>query len=239
PEASLLQAVYDRQRVALVAAAVFLVIGVGLGALLAARIARPLTLIATDLLQVAQFRLSAAPAPRSLVKEVAIVGDAVDRMKASLRSFARFVPADVVRELLARGEEAQLGGETRALTLHFSDIEGFTGISERMAPAEVVLDLADYLDVMTGAIRECGGTVDKFMGDGIMAFWNAPGPVPDHAAQACRAALRAQERLAALRAAWAGGGRPQFARGSACTAVTYWWARWGPPSASRTRRSGT
>ena len=74
----------------------------------------------------------------------------------------------------------------------------------------MVRDLAEYLDVMTGAIREHDGTVDKFMGDGIMAFWNAPNPLPDHAARACRAALRAQERLAAMRERWAAAGRPTF-----------------------------
>lgn len=210
PEASLLQAVYDRQRVALLAAGAFLLIGVGLGALLSARIARPLTLIARDLTQVAQFRLSSAPAPRSFVHEVAIVSDAVDRMKASLRSFGRYVPTDLVREMLAQGQEARLGGQTRTLTIHFSDIENFTHISEPLTPTEVVAYLAEYLDCMSDAIREHEGTIDKFIGDGIMAFWNAPGAVPDHAAQACRAALRAQERLSALRERWEALGRPQF-----------------------------
>jgi adenylate cyclase len=70
--------------------------------------------------------------------------------------------------------------------------------------------LAEYLEIMTGAIREHDGTVDKFMGDGIMAFWNAPSPVADHAGQACRAALRAQARLAVMREQWAMAGRPEF-----------------------------
>ena len=63
-----------------------------------------------------------------------MLGDAVDRMKASLRSFARYVPAEVVRDLLARGEEARLGSELRTLTIYFSDIEGFTTVSEQLAP---------------------------------------------------------------------------------------------------------
>jgi adenylate cyclase len=177
---------------------------------MSARIARPLGLIAADLRDVAQFRLSVGPAPRSFVREVATVADAVDRMKASLRSFARYVPTDLVRELLAQGEEARLGGETRQLTIHFSDIESFTGVSERLAPADLVRHLADYLACMSDTIRDHQGTIDKFIGDGIMAFWNAPGAVPDHAAQACRAALRAQEQLAALRTRWEAAGQPEF-----------------------------
>jgi adenylate cyclase len=210
PRATLLEAVYERQRVALLAAAVFLLVGVSLGAFVAFRIARPLTQIASDLAQVALFRLSPAAAPRSFVSEVAVVADAVDRMKASLRSFGRYVPTDLVREMLARGEEARLGGAPRCLTIHFSDIENFTQISERLTPAELVDDLAAYLDGMSDTIRDYQGTIDKFIGDGIMAFWNAPNDVPDHAAQACRAALRAQERLQALRQQWAAVGKPQF-----------------------------
>jgi adenylate cyclase len=131
-------------------------------------------------------------------------------MTASLRSFGRYVPADIVRALLAQGQEARLGGATRRLSIHFSDIENFTAISERLSPAEVVENLAAYLACMSDTVREHQGTVDKFIGDGIMAFWNAPNPVPDHTTQACRAALVAQERLAELRQRNAREGRPLF-----------------------------
>src|SRR5262249_19984873 len=210
PEATLLQTVYERQRIALLAAGLLLVLGVSLGALMAARIARPLGEIAHDLTQVAQFRLSPAPAPRSFVHEVAIVADAVDRMKASLRSFARFVPGEVVREVLVQGEDARLGGELRTLTILFSDIEGFTTLSERLTPTQVVEYLAEYFQLMTAAMHEQGGTVNQFLGDGTLVLFNAPSLVPGHAACACRAALRAQERLAAMRAQWEATGRPPF-----------------------------
>jgi adenylate cyclase len=210
PEASLLRAVYDNQRNSLLTGFAFLLVGVGLGTLVAIRIARPLHAIAGDLLQVAQFNLPPARARQSFIREVSIVSDAVDRMTASLRSFGRYVPADVVRALLAQGQEARLGGETRRLTIHFSDIENFTAISERLSPAEVVDNLAAYLACMSDTIREQQGTVDKFVGDGIMAFWNAPNPVDDHATLACRAALIAQQRLADLRKRNAQEGRPLF-----------------------------
>jgi adenylate cyclase len=207
---SVLQAVYDTQRMASLMGLGFLVVGLILGTLMAVRIARPLRTIADDLLQVAQFHLAPRPSPQSFVREVAVVADAVDRMKASLRSFGRYVPADLVREMLAQGQEARLGGETRCLTIHFSDIESFTTLSEHLTPTDLVRHLAEYLDCMSETIRDQQGTIDKFIGDGIMAFWNAPNPVPDHAEQACRAALRAQERLAALRPRWEAAGQPVF-----------------------------
>jgi adenylate cyclase len=210
PEASVLQAVYDTQRMASLMGLGFLALGLLLGTIIAVRIARPLRTIADDLLQVAQFRLARQPSPQSFVREVAVVADAVDRMKASLRSFGRYVPADLVREMLAHGQEARLGGETRELTIHFSDIESFTTLSEHLTPTELVGHLAEYLDGMSETIRDHEGTIDKFIGDGIMAFWNAPNAVPDHAAQGCRAALRAQERLAALRPRWEAAGQPVF-----------------------------
>jgi class 3 adenylate cyclase len=210
PEKDLLAAILQSEQKALAAGAGLLAVGVLLGILLAARIARPLGLIAADLREVAQFRLSSGPAPRSFVSEVATVADAVERMKASLRSFGRYVPTDLVRELLAEGEEARLGGDTRVLTIHFSDIENFTHLSEHRTPTELVRDLAEYLHCMSDTIRASDGTIDKFIGDGVMAFWNAPGVVPDHAARACRAALQAQERLALLRPRWEAAGQPAF-----------------------------
>jgi len=120
------------------------------------------------------------------------------------------VPVDLVREVIASGNEARLGGETRELTLLFSDIAGFTAISERVAPDALVVQLAEYLEVMTGAIRAEGGTIDKYIGDGIVAFFNAPRLLPMHAAAACRSALAAQAALLALHARWAAAGQPAF-----------------------------
>ena len=130
--------------------------------------------------------------------EIGVVGDAVDRMKASLRSFGHYVPRQLVQELLASGHEARLGGESRRLTIYFSDIEGFTRISESLKPRQLVEHLGEYLEAMTTIIEEQRGIVDKFIGDGILALFNAPRTVPDHAAEACRAALRSQRRLQEL-----------------------------------------
>jgi adenylate cyclase len=82
--------------------------------------------------------------------------------------------------------------------MHFSDVENFTTISEGMAPPELVKAMGRYFELMTGAITRHGRTVDKFMGDGVMAFFNAPEELPDHERQACLAALEAQRLLAEM-----------------------------------------
>ena len=120
-------------------------------------------------------------------------------MKAGLRSFQKYVPADLVRALLASGAEARLGGERKVLTVLFSDIAGFTGLAEKLDPEKLVDILAEYLEVMSQEIAETGGTVDKYIGDAIMAFWGAPRELPDHSVAACVAAMRMQERLLELR----------------------------------------
>ena len=123
-------------------------------------------------------------------------------------AFARFVNQQVVDELVEHPEFLQLGGEERVLTVLFSDIEGFTSIAERMAPTALVHWLNSYLTEMTAIIMDEGGTVDKFIGDGIMAEFGAPMHFPDHADRAVRAALRMHKRLPALHTIWAAQGLP-------------------------------
>jgi adenylate cyclase len=176
----------------------FTIIATLLGILLSARISKPVTAITNDLARVGSFDISRDPSPKSFIREIHELGISVDRMKAGLRSFGYYVPTDLVRTLLAQGIDAKLGGELRRLTIHFSDVANFTTISEDMQPAELVKAMGRYFELMTGAITGHGGTVDKFMGDGIMAFFNAPEELPDHERQACLAALDAQEKLEAL-----------------------------------------
>ncbi len=118
-------------------------------------------------------------------------------------AFKHFLSPDVIDQLIAQPERLKLGGERRELSIFFSDLQGFTSISEGMDPESLILLLNDYLTEMTDIIHEEGGTIDKFEGDAIIAFWNAPLEAADHAVRAVRAALRCQERLAQLRPAYA------------------------------------
>jgi len=120
------------------------------------------------------------------------------------RMFGQYMSGAVINHLLAHPEKLQLGGERRRVTLFFSDLAGFTTISERLSAETVVGLLNDYLSAMTEIILDEEGTVDKFEGDAIMAFWGAPLDQPDQAARACRAALRQQAALAELNRRFAG-----------------------------------
>jgi adenylate cyclase len=114
------------------------------------------------------------------------------------RMFGQYMSETVINHLLAHPEKLKLGGERRRVTLFFSDLAGFTTISERLNPETVVALLNDYLSAMTEIILEEEGTVDKFEGDAIMALWGAPLDQEDQAERACRAALRQQAKLTEL-----------------------------------------
>jgi len=103
--------------------------------------------------------------------------------------FGRFVPKTVVDELLASGEEIKVGGQRRDISVIFVDIRGFTPMSERLQPEEVIEVLNEYLDICTKAVFQWNGTLDKFIGDGVMALFGAPIHLPNHPELAIRAAL--------------------------------------------------
>lgn len=125
------------------------------------------------------------------------------RQKAFIKSAFKFYLGEtVIDQLLADPSRLSLGGEKRELTIFFSDIEKFSSFSERLDPTQLIGLLNEYLSEMGEIIKEEGGYLDKFIGDAIVAFWNAPVAQPDHAARACRAALRCQRRLAERRAEW-------------------------------------
>jgi adenylate cyclase len=105
----------------------------------------------------------------------------------------------IIDRIVEDPSQLQLGGEKRELTIFFSDIAGFTTISEKLDAKSLVALLNEYLSAVTDIILASGGTVDKYVGDAVVAFWNAPIPVPDHAVRGVQAALQIQEALARLR----------------------------------------
>nr|WP_281272378.1 adenylate/guanylate cyclase domain-containing protein [Paenibacillus sambharensis] len=112
--------------------------------------------------------------------------------------FGRFVPPSVVSELLASGVDVKAGGQRRDVSVVFADIRGFTSMSEKLQPEEVIQVLNEYLDLCTRAVFAWNGTLDKFIGDGVMAIFGAPAVLPNHAEQAVRAALQMKREAAAL-----------------------------------------
>ncbi len=202
PADALLAPIRDSNRVAALLASLVALLSTLLGIFLANRFVRPLAQIAQDLEAIGSLKLPEEfKEQKSIIKEIDHMLDARNRMGGGLRSFSKYVPADLVRELMSDGREARLGGTTQPLTVYFSDIAGFTSISEKLTPQELVNALADYLGQMSEIIAEEKGTVDKYIGDAIMAFWGAPQPLSNHALSACKAALRCQSRLNTLREA--------------------------------------
>jgi len=114
-------------------------------------------------------------------------------------AFQQYLSPAVIEQLIQHPERLKLGGERRVLSIFFSDLQGFTSMSEGLDPEELTALLNDYLSAMTNIIHEEDGTVDKYEGDAIIAFWNAPLEVPEHAVRAVRAAIRCQQVLAQMR----------------------------------------
>ena len=174
-----------------------LIIGLAAGALLAAAlsavlarlvIAAPLSRVVGEIRHVEAFALDQVRRHPSRLTEIASLSGAIAEMAAGLSAFRKFIPADLVRLLLRQGVEAKPGGSIQELSVMFIDIAGFTGLSERMGDRVVPL-LSKYLDVTSEVIVANGGTIDKFIGDAVMALWGAPTAQQDHALLCCRAAL--------------------------------------------------
>jgi adenylate cyclase len=204
PEALFLDPIHQNLRLALVVAVVVLVAGFIVALLLANTVARPLLEIADQMDRVAQFDLREPPLDRSVFVEIDRMERSLNGMIRSLSSFAAYVPRDLVKTLVTTGQVARLEGREKRITILFSDVAGFTSLSEKLAPNELVQKLGAYLSEMATVIGREGGTVDKFIGDGVMAFWNAPQDQADHAVRAVKAAMACQKRLAENRGAdWA------------------------------------
>lgn len=122
------------------------------------------------------------------------------RQRRYLKSaFKQYLSPVVIEDLIAHPERLRLGGERRRISIYFSDVQGFTSISENLDPASLTSLLNDYLSEMSDIILQSGGTIDKYEGDAIIAFWNAPVQQENHSVRALEAAVACQERLAELR----------------------------------------
>lgn len=189
---------------------VLILIAVFVGFLFAKRISKPLSQLEKEMDEVKSFRITTGSEISSSLLEVDNMAKSFQGMKLGLQSFQKYVPADLVRELISIGKEAIPGGEKRELTVYFSDIASFTTISETLSPEELVELLSEYLDSSSQKITEFKGTIDKYIGDSIMAFWGAPIPLETHALNACLAALNVKRNLKVLEAKWKGNNKPVF-----------------------------
>jgi len=163
-------------------------------------VAAPLLRIAGQLKHIEDFRLDRVIRLASPLRELDDLSGVLVQMSRGLASFQKYMPTELVRTLVSQGVEARPGGRQQTRTVMFTDVAGFTGISEQLGDG-VVAVLAEYLEAVSTAVLNRGGTIDKFIGDGVMAFWGAPMPSERHAVDACAAALECQRLLALQRAA--------------------------------------
>jgi adenylate cyclase len=187
-----------------------LVVAILLGLYVSAQVARPLERVVQQTQKIGQFEVEARPVAHSMILEVDHLANAVEETKTSLRSFGKYVPTDVIRTMFATGREAELGGDRRRITISFCDLANFTTLAEKLPPEELVLQMGDYFGRFSADIVAHGGTVDKYIGDAIMAIWGAPAPQPDHAVAACVTALRHKQTLLELQAKWRLEGNPEL-----------------------------
>ncbi len=170
--------------------------------ILARRIARPIRAVSAAAGKIEHLELNSIdPLPRSRIRELDEQAQSFNRMVQGLRWFRTYVPHQLVRRLMSSAEGPTTEVREAELTVMFTDIVGFTPLSENMPPAAVAEMLNRHFEMLIACIEAEGGTVDKFIGDAAMAFWGAPELVPDHAARACRAALEIARTLDASVAA--------------------------------------
>jgi len=146
----------------------------------------------------------------SFLRDVAEVLAGLERAKTAMRAMSKYVPVNLVRQLYHKGEEPVPGGKACELSVLFTDIKDFTSISETMTPDEVAKVLGRYLQVMAETLQHEKGTIDKYIGDAVMTFWNAPEPISDHELLACRAALNCRDALTKMYDSPGWGNTPRF-----------------------------
>lgn len=167
-----------------------------LGVLLSRRVTEPLNQITRELEEIGALQFPEDHLEfKSNIREIARLEASVRKMKASLLSFSRYVPKRLLRRMLAMGGEAKLGGKLRRITVQFTDLAGFTQMSESLTPSEAFDELHEFLEIISRELHMRSGITSSFTGDGTLGLYNAPDDVPDHETKAIEAALATVEAL--------------------------------------------
>jgi adenylate cyclase len=197
PASDFLATIQENVRFLLIALALLTLAMAGLSAILTNRlVVRPLARIVAQFKHIETFKLDQVVHIPSRLREFDGLSTALLQMSRSLASFGKYMPTELVRTLVSRGIEAEPGGEQQSLTVMFADLAGFTSLSEILGE-DVVPVLTEYLETASSAVISHRGTIDKFIGDAVMAFWGAPIENTQHARDACAAALAVQQMMMA------------------------------------------
>jgi adenylate cyclase len=208
PNNDLLEGITQLRLHILVATLVTLLAALAYSFLLARSYSQPLEALAAQSRRIRDLDFQTDEKIGAKLREFEQLEEAQAQSLAALQSFSRYVPLEIVKELMAKGEVARIGGHSEILTVLFTDIAGFTSISEAMSPEALTNHLAGYFQAMIDALHHHEATVDKIVGDAIVAFWGAPTPMPDHADRAIQAVLECRSTLASLNQTWRAQGSP-------------------------------
>ena len=210
PNNDLLEGITQLRLHILAATLVTLLAALAYSFLLARSYSRPLEALAAQSRRISALDFQTDAKIEANLHEFKQLGEAQAQSLTALQSFSRYVPLEIVKELMAKGEVARIGGHTETLTVLFTDIAGFTNIAEAMPPEALTNHLAGYFQAMIDALHHHGATVDKIVGDAIIAFWGAPTPMPDQTDRALKAVLECRDTLEGLNQTWRAQNLPEL-----------------------------
>ncbi len=190
---------------------IVLFIGALIARYISRKISHPIILLAEEAEEITKLNLSPRPLLNTMIKEISYMDKSLSNMRNSLASFQRYIPSSLVKKLISSGKIAQVGGQNQNITVLFSDIKNFTQLAEETEPQQLMTYLSNYFQSMTEAVISHQGTVDKYIGDAVMAFWNAPFPDKKHAFHACQTAVDMLERVEKMNNHNRQYGLPEFA----------------------------
>lgn len=174
---------------------------------LARKISRPIQELAQEAEKIEQFDLEERPLEKTSIREILRLQNSLSSAKKNIRMFTQFLPKNLVRKFMLQNKDLKIGGVEKKLALFFSDIEGFTKISEKYTPDMLANHLSEYFEEVTHILTQNNATIDKYIGDAVMAFWGAPQADKNAAVNACRSALYIQNRLFHLNKKWKSEGK--------------------------------
>lgn len=213
PDNDIMGIVYKNNRTVMFISLIVIGVAIVVSVLVSSLISKPMKTLSTEMNNIKELAIDDGDVSiDSGIKEIDNMVDSFQGMKRGLVNFKKYVPSDLVTQLVRNSQTAEIGGKKQTLTLLFSDIENFTGISEKTKPEDLVNRLYDYFSLFAHTISGNRGTIDKYIGDSIMAFWGAPiaMDIKQHATLACRSALICQTQGFNLSNAWIREGKPKF-----------------------------
>ncbi|MBS3905347.1 MAG: hypothetical protein KGZ39_08490 [Simkania sp.] len=196
------------QRDALLISCVILIFSAFLVIFFSNRIAKPIVILSKEIDKITRLDLDSKVRIHSNIKEIDLMDSSILSMRTAMSSFIKYMPKEVVKQLIEHNQEIAIGGEKKEITIFFSDITGFTHLAESLSVETIMSLLAEYFDVISKIILAHEGTIDKYIGDGLMAFWGAPQEILNHPSQACISALLCQDEISKLNAIHQKEGKP-------------------------------